>query len=405
MLRFCRTCDKIIEIDLGDDSMFYEAQQQELKEQYKKMLTIIGNLTLLFSESDCPYLPYRCHENIFCKYLEAENLARSDCSADAKKGNIGIGLKTWMGKDDQKVAEFGRLRETYQNLSGVELVKKIAEYRNERIRVTKNLHGIDEMIYHIVKRVPGAMQILEHAFDYIDVDNISIIDNRGNVNNTYFTDGNHIYHFSTSKNTLYMIFDDMELLDTFEVEIMSDPYSFLMQAFDENVEETRSIVNQSTIEIDKANSICLRLYSVRSDGTKFVAERSGLNQWNASGRPRNPNEVYIPYPAEDRERTRGFFPPRDTVFNLTFPDGTVIPTKVCQQDSKAIMSNPNKALGEWLLRNVFELPEKTLLTYRMLEIFGIDCVIFRKNSELNYSIDFAEIGTYEMFYSEDVNED
>ena len=185
--------------------MFYEQQSIEQKDNYKKMLTIIGNLTQLFSESNCPYLPYRVHENVFCKYFDAENLARLDCSADAKKGTIGIGLKTWMGQDDQKVAEFGRLRETFANLTGLDLVKKIGEYRNERIRITKNLHGIDEMIYHIVKRVPNAMQIIEYAFHYIDIENIRLIDNRGNANNTYFTDGNHTYHFSTSKNTLYLM--------------------------------------------------------------------------------------------------------------------------------------------------------------------------------------------------------
>lgn len=377
--------------------MFYEVQAQELKEEYKRMLTIVGNLTLLFSESDCPYLPYRCHENIFCKYLKAENLARSDCSADAKKDNIGIGLKTWVGSNDQKVAEFGRLKKTYENLSGLELVKQIAEYRNERIRITKNLHGIDKMIYHIVKRVPGAMQILECAFDYIDIDNIKIIKKRGNGNNTYFKDGNHTYHFSTSKNTLYMIFDSMELLDSFEVEIMADPYLFLMQAY-------QKIINKPTIEIDRRNSICLRLYSLRADGTRFVPEKSGLNQWNALGRVRNINEVYIPYPAKDRKRTKNFFPPRDTAFNLRLPDGKVISARVCQQNGKAIMSNPNKALGEWLLRNVFELPEKTLVTYRMLEIFGKDSVIFRKLGNLEYSVDFAEIGTYEQYYSDDINE-
>ena len=208
--------------------MFYENQPLNQRENYKRMLSIIGNLTQLFSESDCPYLPYRAHENIFCKYFEADNLARMDCSADAKKNRIGIGLKTWMGQDDQKVAEFGRLRETFAGLTGLDLVRRIAEYRNERIRVTKNLNGIDTMIYHIVKRVPGAMQVLEHAFEYIDIDNLSLIPNRGNVNNTYFTDGHHTYHFSVSKNTLYMIFEDMELLDTFDVEIMDDPYNFLM---------------------------------------------------------------------------------------------------------------------------------------------------------------------------------
>ena len=53
--------------------MFYENQPVNQQNNYKKMLAIIGNLTLLFSESDCPYLPYRAHENIFCKYLNAEN--------------------------------------------------------------------------------------------------------------------------------------------------------------------------------------------------------------------------------------------------------------------------------------------------------------------------------------------
>lgn len=383
--------------------MFYENQPNELKNNYKKMLTIIGNLTFLFSESNCPYLPYRCHENIFCKYLEAENLARSDCSADAKKGRIGIGLKTWMGQNDQKVAEFNKLKCTYENLNGIDLVRKIAEYRNARIRVTKNSNGIDQMIYHIVKRVPGAMQILEHSFDYIDTENLTLIPDRGNINNTYFTDGHHTYHFSTSKNTLYMIFDDMELLDSFEVEIMDDPYTFLMNSFDGEIVDSITPSNETSKKFDRTNSICLRLYSTKKDGTKFVAEKSGLNQWNAAGRVRDPNEVYIPYPAEDRARTKDFFPPRDTIFNLTFPDGTIIPSKVCQQDSKAIMSNPNKALGKWLLRNVFELPERTLLTYRMLEIFGVDCVIFTKHGDLEYSIDFGETGTYESFYKTENN--
>ena len=379
--------------------MFYELQPQIQRENYKKMLSIVGSLTQLFSESDCPYLAYRAHENIFCKYFEAENLARLDCSADAKKNRIGIGLKTWTGQDDQKVAEFGKLRETFAGLAGLELVKKIAEYRNERIRVTKNLNGIDDMIYHVIKRVPGAMQVLECAFDYIDIDNISLITNRGNVNNTYFTDGRHTYHFSTSKNTLYMIFEDMELLDNFNVEIMDDPYTCLMNLMPGVSAETvtEQVIPQPVVP--KANQVCLRLYSTKSDGAKFVAEKSGLNQWNAGGRKRHPNEVYIPYPAEDRERTRGFFPNRDTVFNLKMPDGTVIPAKVCQQDNKAIMSNPNKILGEWLLRKVFELSEGTLVTYDMLLKFGIDSVVFTKHADLEYSVDFAEIGTYEIFYS------
>ena len=441
--------------------MFYEKQPIEQQKRYKKMLEIIGNLTLLFSESESPYLPYRCHENIFCKYFEAINLGRMDCSADAKKDCIGIGLKTWMGNDDQKVAEFGKLRFEYENLSGIELVKKIAEYRNERIRITKKLHGIDEMIYHIVKRVRGTMKIMEHAFEYIDIDNISLIENRGNANNTYFTDGKHTYHFSVSKNTLYMFFSDLEELDSFPVEIMSDPYSYLMQLQKpqpihiemETVMGNKMdyIVDLNPVvgsEIDKrSKQICLRLYTIdRSTGEKTVASTSGLNQWNgirtsnrtrADGMvvhtesPRNANELYIPYPANDRKRKPDFFPPRNTSFNLHLPNGTIISAKVCQeaykklsnekyeqldaegkacedarrQAGKAIMSNPNKVLGEWLLRKVFELPEGTVVTYQMLERFGIDSVIFTKLNDLEYAVDFSEIGTYEEFYGEENEED
>ena len=103
-----------------------------------------------------------------------------------------------------------------------------------------------------------------------------------------------------------------------------------------------------------------------------------------------------------------FFPPRDTPFTLHLPDGTEISAKVCQEADKtnpklgkAIMSNPNKVLGKWLLRDVFELPEKTVVTYEMLEKFGVDSVVFTKNSDGDYSVDFSEIGTYEEFYGEE----
>ncbi|MCR5206772.1 MAG: hypothetical protein K6E47_17215 [Lachnospiraceae bacterium] len=394
-----------------------------MKEKYKNMLAVMGQLSNLFSENECPYLAYRAHENIFCKYMEAENLARFDCSADAKKGKIGIGLKTWMGNDDQKVAEFGKLKSSYSSLEGYDLVRRIAEYRNERIRVTKKLHGIDTMIYHVVKRVPGAMQILECLFDPVDVDNIELILDKGNDNNTYFSDGKHIYHFSISKNTLYMIFDDLELLDTINVQIMPDPYSWMMGmlTLNANLSENKNIeyelnignqvVNVSNVYKEKKEQLCLPLYSERN-GEKFVGEKSGLNQWNASGRRRDPNELYIPYQALDRNRLPQFFPPRDTPFVLHLPDGTEISAKVCQEADrnnpligKAIMSNPNKVLGKWLLRDVFELPEKTIVTYEMLEQFGVDSVVFTKINDLEYSVDFAEIGTYESFYERIENGD
>lgn len=406
--------------------MFYEKQSIKQQEEYKAMLALVGSLSNLFADSETPMLYYRAHENVFCKYFDAENLSREDCSADAAKEMIGIGLKTWVGRDDQKVAEFGKLRPTYENLNGMELVKKIAEYRNERIRVTKKLHGLEEMIYHIVKRVPQGMQIYESTFDYIDIDNIKLDEKRGNANNTYFSDGKHTYHFSMSKNTLFMIFDDMQLLDSFSVDILDDPFEALkeLDGLIKNMQYKYNTINLK-------NQLCLKLYAVKSDGTKYVPERSGLNQWNANGRKRDVDELYISYLTEDRKRIPDFFPPRDTNFTLILPDGTSMSAKVCQSaykkisdeayaklteeekiqekkktlEGKAIMSNPNKDLGKWLLRDVFGLDAKTVVTYEMLKVFGIDSVIFTKLCDKKYKIDFAPLGTYEKIYNLPDSED
>lgn len=381
--------------------MFYNNQDKTKQDNYKRMLGIIGSLSRLFNDDKNPYIVYRAHENCFCRYFDAENLSRKDVSADAKIGNLGIGLKTWTGNDDQKVAEFGKLRPQYAHLRGLELVKKIAYYRNERIRFTMNTYGIERMIYHIAKRIPGKIQILECDFDYIDIDNIRLLDNRGNENNTYFTDGKNTYHFSSSKNTLYMLFDSANILDEFDVNIISDPYDELEKLFSGKVEDKAFTflfpLQEDSGDILLPNQICLRLYSSTGD-LKIVHEKSGLNIWNAAGRPRNPNEVYIPYPKEDRVRNVGFFPDKDISFDLCLPSGKHISAKICQEDGKAIMSNPNSDLGEWILRDVLGLQERELLTYDKLKIFGIDSVIFTKVSDLFYKIDFAPIGSYEKYY-------
>jgi len=384
--------------------MFYDKQPEQNREKYKEMLKIVGSLSRLFSESENPYLHYRAHENIFSKYFGLQNNARSDDSADAYsiEEKIGIGLKTWVGLDNQKVAEFGKLRPQYQGMTGLELVKKVSEYRNVRIRTTMNLHGLNVMLYHIVKRIPNAMCIYECSFDYIDIPNIVLLDEIGNENNIYFSDGKHTYHFSLSKNTLYMIFDKMQLLDKFDVQIYDDPYDFLSNVvLKENqcsfsVGDVTKFVTQNA---PRSEQLCLRLYSIKGN-KKFVAQKSGLNQWNADGRVRDENEIYIPYPVKDRKRGN-FFPDRDKPFDLLLPDGQIIKAKVCQQDGKAIMSNPNKLLGKWLLRDVLELPSKTLVTYEMLQVFGIDSVIFTKIGNEKYSVNFCPLGTYEEFYNLD----
>ena len=70
---------------------------------------------------------------------------------------------------------------------------------------------------------------------------------------------------------------------------------------------------------------------------------------------------------------------------------------MCQQNNKALMSNPNSALGIWLLRDVLNLKEKELLTYEKLQEIGLDTVVVYKINDDAYDIDFTRIGSYEQF--------
>ena len=63
--------------------MFYTDQTNEQKAEYEKFLRTVGCLSNLFSDSDVPYLYYRVAEKMFCRAFEAEDLSRSDVSADA----------------------------------------------------------------------------------------------------------------------------------------------------------------------------------------------------------------------------------------------------------------------------------------------------------------------------------
>ncbi|MCQ2071311.1 MAG: hypothetical protein MJZ68_09290, partial [archaeon] len=88
--------------------------------------------------------------------------------------------------------------------------------------------------------------------------------------------------------------------------------------------------------------------------------------------------TYIPYQKEDRERISGFFPGRDEPFDLELPHGNTISAKICQDEGKAIMSNPNKDLGNWLLRDVLGLEKGQLVTMDLLEGKEVNAVLFTK---------------------------
>jgi hypothetical protein len=176
------------------------------------------------------------------------------------------------------------------------------------------------------------------------------------------------------------------------IEIIDDPYKLLLEFF----EEIKEISTAKDLLIKGENYVILPLYGFK-EKRKFVFEKSGLNQWNASGRKRDFGEVYIPIPIVINQLYPNFFPSRDSEFNLKVPTGEVLKAKVCQDNSKALMTNPNKALSDWLLRKVLGLKEGELATIEKMEELGFDSVIIQKDDNGNFKIDKASSDSFEEF--------
>lgn len=372
--------------------MFFKNQPLNQQQEYQRFLKIVGSLSNLYSDSKTPYLYYRIAEKLFCKAFEADDLSRGDVSADAKKSNVGIGLKTFLANNNktfQKIAEFNRDRNSYVNLSNTKLIQKIAELRNTRIQFTEQVHQIQSSIYHCILREEGKFRIFESSMDKIDIANIRDIKQKKNI--ITFNDNINDYSFSLSKSTLLKRFDSTNFdltLDEFDVEILKDPLLTLQECFSKNEKE---LIFSTDTRVRQ--TVYLPLYG---RGMK-VFEKSGLNQWNARGRARNESEVYIPIPRVIHTHFPNFFPDRRQSFSLKLPNDKAMQSKICQDGGKALMSYSNRELGNWILRDVLNLREGELLTYEKLALLGIDSIRIDKISDFEFEINFAKIGSYEVF--------
>lgn len=368
--------------------MIINTRSKEEIESYKRLLGVIGSLSNLFAETTVPYINYRVSENLFCRTFSAKNLSRSDVSADASIEKTGIGIKTFIegnSRSMQKIAEFNKDKSTYSNKEPKEIIQRISSLRNDRLDATKRIHGLDNLTYHCITRKEELILAYDATMDPIAIDRITNLKIVENV--ISFADGLNEYSFNLSKSTLYKRFITPEEKIIIPVKIISDPFDVL-----------EKILLTSNTKIDvttkEQEHIYLPLYS---DKEGKVPERSQLNQWNAEGRKRDYDEVYIPIPAIVRDNYPKFFPPRDTPFEMLLPNGDIMSVKVCQDNSKALMSNPNKALGKWLLRDVLNLKQGELLTDEKLKRIGLDSVVIYKENSNKYSINFSKTGKFREF--------
>ena len=266
----------------------------------------------------------------------------------------------------------------------------LAEFRNERIELANRLYNIDNSLYHIVARKSNELILFETDYEIIDIDNINSV--KESQSGLQFNDGKNFYSYNFSKSTLFRKFEIPQNTFRLPIDILDDPYTLLLEFF----EEIKEISTAKDLLIKGKNYVILPLYGIK-DKRKFVFEKSGLNQWNASGRKRDFGEVYIPIPIIIHQLYPDFFPTRDTEFNLKVPTGETYKAKVCQDNSKALMTNPNKVLSDWLLRKVFDLKEGELATIEKMNELGFDSVVIYKDEDDSFRIDKAKSDSFEDF--------
>ncbi|PIE78285.1 MAG: NgoFVII family restriction endonuclease [Candidatus Delongbacteria bacterium] len=423
----------------------WEQYSSEQREEYIKFLQVYGALTNLFRQKKgdlIPYLDSKFQETIFARTFNGQNVDIGNTPHDVLSifgsKRVGIGLKTWMGSNPsfQKVMQLKRYQDEinkYRN-NDEDFAYKISQIKNDKMRIDYQRLGLSESdnIYHYVTRDKGLFTINECAYPLIDINNLK--DFKKTNSAFCWSDGQKDYKYTFADSQIWQRFDSSKyntlLLKKFDVKIIEDPFSFLLEAYFNIIEKFQE---------DKSDIVeaYLPLYSYRS---KEVEEKSGLNAWNAapkvkgSNRPRPLNEVYIPIPREFHKKHPDFFikdifefekelegfsgnkeNKPEIRFYLQLPNGKKIPSLVTQSNMKGLQSGSNTeldehgkrygqdALGQWLLIDVLGLKERKLVTRDWLKKRGTDSVrLWRKKDDYSViNIDFAPIGAFESFMNDE----
>jgi hypothetical protein len=401
--------------------------------KYEGYLKAVGSLSGLFSDSPRPLINYRTAEKLFNLHSGAKDVGRLDNSFDSMiqaslRVKIGVGVKTFTANSPEdssteKIAEFSNpaFVSSLSKVTGKKLAITLSEFRNKRVSSDALQLGLqlDQSYYHCVVRLPGSVVIHEEPYELIDFRNLHPTDARGEKvqlwsssfdGHLYFSDELNLYTFHRGKNVLQKRFNLARGYTSAPVPvgILSNAFERIFASFGGGAvvdlsSELGFISNSRPIQLDP-DQVVLPLYS---PGKMVVQARSGINNWNAAGRKRKFGEAYIPVPSIVHKLKPGFFPPRDEPFTVALPTGEKISAKLCQEGSKALMSDPNTAIFTWLYELIDgsletannRLPINNAYTYQDLLKIGKDSVCLSKSSTLgvDYDLELVSIGSFETF--------
>ncbi|MGM0102365.1 hypothetical protein IGI89_001612 [Enterococcus sp. AZ141] len=436
-------------------NIIWKSFKAEEQNEYIHFLKIFGALSGLFKDNQegtnaqKPYLYYRNHEQLYAKVFDVEDLTRKDSAFDAvaklNGKNVGVGLKTWIHSKDktyQKVAEFNKLapeeiRPLIDHGSPEEVIRKVAQLRNDRIWVDKRLYNTNEGddIYHYITRDNEVMNIVENPYDLVQLDSLKLLSSNGKTFS--FTDGLNNYKFYASKSVLLEEFDasPSTIITSIGIKQFDNPFELIKMIELPQEDEAKSTLPD----------LYLPLYSVlgsiaRGDKRIDVPNGAGINKWHRARENNRPWDVEIRIPKWIHEQFNGWFFGHNFIdtekkvgsqqadfirenpeayrvsnknslnyvdFTLRMPDGSRIEASVNGANGKNLQSKRSKDLGYWILHTVIGIPSYEMenkdndkvVTIRKLKELDIDSIRLSMIDEKNriIGIDVAEFGAFEAF--------
>lgn len=414
--------------DIVADIIWNKFSNKE-KNEYIEFLKIFGALSGLFKDNQegenarKPYLYYRNHEQLFARVFEVEDLTRKDSAFDAlgvwDNERVGIGLKTWIHTKDytyQKVAEFNKLAPEVivpliENGKSEEVIRKVAELRNERIMLDKRLYNTNVDVYHYITRDDNVMNIVETSYDLIDIDSLELISD----GKTYtFKDRLHSYKFYTSKSVLLEEFDASagEIVERIPIDQFDDPFRLIKMINLQEENYNIACEEEKNYEVNH-EEIILPLYQDKKEGP-FVSNCSGINIRHSKSKNKGSNIPRPEYEIEVRvSKWIHYIYPKffgvDALsendikdkqlndFDLILPDGRVLRGRIKQESGKSLQTSPQGDLGKWILKDVLGLRNREVVTMEYLNKLGIDSLRIIKLDNKHFKITVAETGAYEKF--------
>lgn len=301
----------------------WENLPEQGKKEYKRLILAFASLTGMFAQKAmdndqdaAPIINSKFQETAFQRAFNAVAEDIGNTSYDVSVQYAGekylVGIKTFgISSGDQKVAQFkakhdewsqiideiksnAKMVDTKDEIDQInanlylELAKKIARIRNGRIdsscanirgfRVDiedSNVHSVYHVLMPSSKTNEPKIYVGETSYDKIDMKQLQIIGCTGknNPTNFFFTDGNHMYKYTSADSQLHMNFENKEIVcDEWDVKYAEDAYAIFGKI--------ASMVYQEDEAMQTDNSVD---YVISSKPKREPLETYCWTIWNKNG--------------------------------------------------------------------------------------------------------------------------